>query len=237
MTPRGFTLLEVLLAAMITAVIGVAVAQLVFVSLQADERISGRGALRAQVRALSTHLRADFSALVPPGATYASGLVGEEAQAGSELMSARDLGDVDPASVDLGSRARLTLAVKEAARSFGLETPLGEGALLQVIYYIDDDPATVEEGLVREALRVRDPAPLSDPEPLEVLAPDAVAFEATYFDGQDWAETYDSSTTTTLPAAVRLTVWVRTDAGVREQTLTLSPPCSRGSTDLREATQ
>ncbi|MCA8923159.1 MAG: prepilin-type N-terminal cleavage/methylation domain-containing protein [Planctomycetes bacterium] len=237
MTRRGFTLLELLLATLITALIGLAVAQLVFVSLRADEAISERGAARAQVRALASRLRADFNGLVPPGATYAAGMIGEEAPLGGELMQARDLGDTDPQTVDLSARARLTLAVWEPALAFGVEAPLGEGALVSVIYWLDDDSATEERGLVRQVTRVRDPAPLSDAPPIEELVPDAVAFAASYYDGQAWAETYDSTTTLTLPAGVRLRVWVRTPQGVREQTLTFSPPCSRGSTDFREATQ
>ncbi|MEZ6187027.1 MAG: prepilin-type N-terminal cleavage/methylation domain-containing protein [Planctomycetota bacterium] len=237
MTRRGFTLLELLLATTITAVIGLAVAQLVFVSLRADRTVSDRGAARAQVRALADRLRADFSALVPPGATYASGLIGEEAPLAGTLMNQGELGDTDPATVDLDARGRLTLAVWEAAHDFGTEVPLGQGALLSVIYFIDDDAETEEQGLVRQVTRVRDPAPLSEAPPLEELAPDAVALQAAYFDGTTWTETYDSATSETLPAAVELRVWIRTPEGVREQVLSFSPPCSRGSSTFREASE
>ena len=77
--------------------------------------------------------------------------------------------------------------------------PIGEGALWQVIYKIDDDPETIERGLVRPVARVREPATGSDPEPVEELAQEVVALNLNFFDGSEWTDTWDSSGSDMLP--------------------------------------
>lgn len=207
--PRSFTLLEVLLATTLSAVIALAVASVFGTQVDARRRLHRRADRRSLLSSLERRLRADLRSLVPPGGTYASGLIGEDAvgTSGEELLPPELLGKAgelmtaagDPAPID--QRDRLTMAVLPPAAEFGEELPLGEGALWEVVYEIDDDPETLERGLIRRVARVRDLAAGVEPDLPEEIAPQVVAMNLRFFDGQEWQETWDSSGSDTLPTS------------------------------------
>jgi prepilin-type N-terminal cleavage/methylation domain-containing protein len=238
---RGFTLIEVLLASTLTALIGVAVAQVLYVTDRAQDRVRERGTRRALLNALERRVRLDLNGLLPPGGLYAAGLVGQEADVGGgqgesllsdELRSQAEAAEL-PAPID--ARHQLTLAVFPPALAFGDEHPSGQGAAWQVVYYVDDDPETEERGLVRATTRIRDPLEGAEPEPVDTLSESVVGMSVAYFDGQDWAETWDSSASDTLPRAVEIRLAVIDGGEVVELRLTASPPTSR-SGQVPEAT-
>lgn len=242
----GFTLVEVLLASSLTVVVGLAVASLVGTMRTSHKRLKVRSSKRAILSAIERRITADMRGLVPPGGLHASGLVGANALAGSgggETLLTGEMLDMskqlltpggEPAPID--ERDELTMAVLPPAPSYGSEMPIGEGALWQVIYKIDDDPETTERGLVRAVTRVREPATGSDPEPVEELAQEVVALNLNFFDGSEWTDTWDSSGSDTLPQAVALDLVVQLPTELFVYRILVAPPTARPS-QLRPAAE
>jgi len=241
---RGFTLIEVLLAATLTALIGLAVGQVVYVTNRAQRRVRERSQRRSLLNVLERRVRDDLRGTLPPGGLYAAGLVGqdqpESTLAGETLLDPelRREAEAKDAPPPIDGRAQLTLAVLPPVPAFGDALPAGQGPAWQVIYRIDDDPETAERGLVRELTRVRDPLEGAEAEPLEVLSPDVVGLSIRYFDGQtqEWAETWNSATSETLPSEVELRLALVEQDEVVELRLTVHPPSARMG-QVPEATQ
>lgn len=210
---RGFTLIEVLLAAVLAAVIGLAVSQFVYVAHNGARRTRARAEVRAIRTMIARRLDDDLRALVPPGGLYASGLVsldGTRSGTGEELLPAALQGATPVAGPTLepplDARDLVTMAVNPPALTWG-DAPLpGHGGLWSVLWEVDDDPETEERGLVRRVVRMRDPLPGSEPEPVEVLAAEAVGLDLRYWDGSGWVEAWDSGTSELLPLAVEARV-------------------------------
>jgi prepilin-type N-terminal cleavage/methylation domain-containing protein len=216
MRRRGFTLIEILLATSLTAIVGLAVASVLGTQLTARKRMHQRSDRRTLLSALERRIRADLKAVVPPGGLYASGITGEDqvSESGEELLppelaplaAQATTASGDPAPFD--QRDTLTLAVWPSAHAFGEDLPLGEGSLWEVRYEIDDDPETEERGLIRRIQRVRDLAVGTDPPAPEQIASEVVGMDVQYFDGQEWQETWDSGASDTLPTAIALQLLV-----------------------------
>lgn len=236
---RGFTLLEVLLATALSAIVAVAVGQVVSVMHTTQLRVRQRGERRSLLAALERRLASDVASVVPPAGIYAAGLVGEDAVgAGGEALldpevvrranaETRPGEDAPP----LDERDQLTLAVLPGTAAFGSELPAGEGALWQVVYRIDDDPSTEERGLIREVQRVRDqPAGVEPPPPVE-LCRDVVAMDLAFYDAETetWAEVWDSGASDTLPTAVEVKLVVAFEEEVIVYTILIAPPAARPS--------
>ena len=176
---------------------------------------------------------------MPPGGLYAAGVIGESEtrSAGGEDLVEPDLlrAALEQAASEEGpeppleDRDRLVLAVLPPAGAYGRETPIGEGAIWEVEYVVDDDPETEERGLVRRVTRVRDPAEGSEEEPPEQLAEEVVAMDVTYFDGSsgEWAETWDSGASETLPQAVAIDLVVRLGEEIILYRILVAPPTCR----------
>ena len=234
---RGFTLLEVLLATALSSIVAVAVGQVVSVMNTTQKRVRDRGDRRALLAAVERRVATDIAAVVPPAGIYAAGLIGEnevgttggEALLDPQLVRSIDvLPGEDPPPVD--ERDQLTLAVLPGSAAFGEELPLGEGALWHVVYRIDDDPATDERGLVREVQRIRDQPAGIDPPPVEELCREVVAMDLAFFDGEVWAEVWDSGASDTLPTAVQVKLVVALgDDDVVVYTILVAPPTGRPS--------
>lgn len=220
----GFTLLEVLLASTLAAVVGLAVAQLVQVAHRAERAVRTRAEARAVRAVIARRLEADLRAVVPAGGLHASGIIGQSfaggAGAGAEELLAPDVagrpivfgpaGDVAAAGAAdvLQGRDVITLAVFGPPPTWGDVEPVGHGGFWQVLWEIDDDPLTLERGLVRRVQRLRDPLPGSEPEPAEVIAEEAVGLEVRFWDGTAWTDVWDSGASDTLPLAVEVRVAV-----------------------------
>lgn len=231
---RGFTLVEVLLAAVLGAVITLAVAQVLWVTRRAAGSVSRRADARGLGLAVERRLRADLLSIVPPGGLHASGVVGTSAEGAGTAEDLVPAGIAAPGwsasatgGPPLQARDQLTLAVLGAPPAFGRLPALGEGALLQVIWRIDDDPGTPERGLVREVLRVRDLAPGAEAPPPEPVAEEVVGLDLFYFDGETWTETWDSGASDTLPALIRVRLALLHEQELSAEELLISPPTSR----------
>jgi prepilin-type N-terminal cleavage/methylation domain-containing protein len=210
---RGFTLIEILLAMVMMTVVALAVAHVVGLTSRAQKSVRVRGEHRALLSAVERRIDADLRAVIPPGGLYAAGLIGADATgvSGEQLIDPERIrqalsaaGFDDPPPFD--QRDTLTLAVFPPAAAFGSETPAGEGAIWEVVYGIDDDPETDARGLIRTVTRIREqPAGVEPPAP-EELCPEVVAMDLAFFDGETWAETWDSGASDTLPMAVEMTL-------------------------------
>lgn len=238
MRRAGFTLIEVLLAAVLAAVIGLAVSQFVYVAHNGARTARARAEVRAIRGMIARRLADDLRAVVPPGGLYASGLVsldGTRSGTSEELLPAALAGEAPVSGPTLepplDARDLLTLAVNPPALTWG-DAPLpGHGGMWSVLWEVDDDPETEERGLVRRVVRMRDPLPGSDPEPVEVLAAEAVGFDVRYWDGSGWVEAWDSGTSELLPLAIEARVaLVLQDQLHVIQVLVAPAPARTGST-------
>ncbi|MCO5170311.1 MAG: prepilin-type N-terminal cleavage/methylation domain-containing protein [Planctomycetes bacterium] len=237
----GFTLLEVLLASTLAAVVGLAVAQLVQVSHRAERAVRTRAEARGVRAAIARRLEADLRAVVPAGGLHASGIIGQSfaggAGAGAEELLAPDVAarpivfgpGGDPLAGDdvLQGRDVITLAVLGPPPTWGDTEPVGHGGIWQVLWEIDDDPLTPERGLVRRVQRLRDPLPGSEPEPPEEIAPEAVGLEVRFWDGTAWTDVWDSGASDTLPMAIEARVAVVIAGEPHVVQVLVAPPQAR----------
>jgi prepilin-type N-terminal cleavage/methylation domain-containing protein len=199
----GFTLIEILLAVVISAVIATAI----FGTLAAGRDVSRRGALQAELDQIARQslerLAADLRLAVLPSEIYDSGFTGEQ---DGEDADARDRLDFVTAS-GLPDPYRMgPVETEDADRPRRID-------LARVLYFIDDDETTPERGLVRaEQIYLNTPTVQQD-EDLEriEIAPEAVALRLRYCLGETWFDTWDSRQANALPQAVEVTLTVRVE--------------------------
>lgn len=244
---RAFTLIEVLIATSILAVIGLAIAETLRAARDTDRRLQLRSERRAQDRAILERISRDLRALMPPGGTYAAGLVGEQnlRASGREVLSLpteETAADQAAASLQAPSppyaeRDRITISVIPGARRFGSPWPPGTGAIQSIVWEVDDDPTTLERGLVRRPTTVRDPVPGSPAEPCEVVCANACGLMFRYFDGTDWQLTWDSSAQNLIPQAIEVSVAVRDPDGTIRRLVTVVAPLTARPSTLKQATK
>jgi prepilin-type N-terminal cleavage/methylation domain-containing protein len=219
MRARGFTLIEVLIAAALMGVIGLAIAETLRAARDADRKLQLRSERRAQDRVILERIARDIRAVVPyiAGTTYdsnaattanyfSSGIVGTQQVGGGteQLSRCEEQGAFDAEMTAAGGTApvglwnerdTLQLAILPGARRFGDPWPLGTGTIQQVTWSIDDDPNTPERGLIRQAITVQSNATLTGiPEPPEQVASNVCGIRFQYFDGTQWQPTWSSVT-------------------------------------------
>jgi type II secretion system protein J len=181
---RGFTLLELSLAAAIVAMIGLTLYASMAIGFRA------RGSAYNQVRAMREAaivldvVQQDLQSIPPPGGTlsgtfigYAMGTSGAEADSLEFHTIGRD--------------------------ADAPETPVGEGIRrIELLLRTDVDPPVLVRRVQRNLL-----APTEEEPPEEILARGVRAFSVRYYDGYGWAEEWDSTLQDdALPQAVELTI-------------------------------
>jgi prepilin-type N-terminal cleavage/methylation domain-containing protein len=116
-------------------------------------------------------------------------------------------GNAPPAPFD--ERDTLTIAIVPGARRIGNAWPTGTGSIQTIVWQIDDDPSTLERGLVRRPTTVQNPVS-SNPEPCEVVCADACGLMFRYFDGQgNWSTSWDCGVQQQLPFAIEVSIAIR----------------------------
>lgn len=181
---RAFTLLELMLAAVMVAILGVSLAAAMHVGFRA------RDSARAQVgqmrrAAIAMELaQQDLQSVTRSGGVLAGAFVG------------RGTADVD------GQTAALEFfALGRDADAD--ESPLGEGVRrVELLLRTDADPPALVRRVERNLL-----APVREAGVEETLALGVSAFVVRFFDGADWLEEWDSTVQGgELPLAVELTI-------------------------------
>lgn len=229
---RGFTLLEVLLAAALAAVMAAAV----FGTFAAGRDASRKGELSGEadqiVRQALDRIAADLRLARRPTAAYDTGFLGKDGggQAPAEARDTLDFLTASPLRMPNerpraeGPAATRTLAPVAGATPPRPTTPAAPGAtapasgaapagidLARVRYEIDDDPNTPEQGLVRREQRFLTSESTDDNALLETLeiAPEIVGLNFRYYQDAALADVWDSRQSDSLPPAVEVTLALR----------------------------
>ncbi|HXG62032.1 MAG TPA: prepilin-type N-terminal cleavage/methylation domain-containing protein [Planctomycetota bacterium] len=185
--PRGFTLLELLLALSISAVVlGAA-----YALFRAGRSLSSRAEALAEIsqaaRAVLRRLEGDLRAAVRPSRAFDAGFRGTKG--GTEALR----------------RDRLEFVTATEAVPGGID-------LGAVSYWIiEEGTGAGRRGLVRErrAALTAETVEAGRPENVEEVAPEVVGLGFRYFDEGEWREEWDSAAVGKLPRAVEATLWVR----------------------------
>ncbi len=196
MNRRGFTLLELLIAGLLFALVGAGAFSTFSLIRDAQRRTEARQEKRRSLR-IGLHMicRELRSALVS-GGIYDAGLTGE-----NEELDGRSI-----------SELRFISQTNSAFRAGP-----GESDLLSLSYrlYTEADGES-EFGLYRQADSVLDRVrslgtdlpydEQSEANGWELLLPGVVGFVVEYFDGEAWQEVWDTQTSEGLPLAVRVSI-------------------------------
>ncbi len=202
----GFTLLELLVAAVIFS----AVLSAVYGLLGAARSVSSRAETRAQVlqtaraalRAIESDLRGAFAS----GSAFDTGFIGINGQSEGLPADTLELVAVNywpERTPDIGA------------------LPERKTDVSRILYRVEDgrSSATSKRGLVRERLPLLAPSTVyssSQEENIEELAPDVVGLDFRYF-RDNWEESWDSTVSRKLPKVVEVAVHVRSEWRGEEQ--------------------
>jgi general secretion pathway protein J len=183
--PAGFTLIEVLLALMVSALVLVTISFVFAGALRLQESASANVDQSLPIERALTLMRRDLKNAVPPG-----GLLAGPMQSGSLA------GGVD---ANEGIQIYTTT---------GLITPNAPWAEIQKVTYglqAPNDSTNNGKDLVRTVTRNLLSTATED-EDDQFLASGVQSLTFSYFDGANWLDTWDDTTETNLPVAVRVSV-------------------------------
>ncbi|MBI4617773.1 MAG: prepilin-type N-terminal cleavage/methylation domain-containing protein [Planctomycetes bacterium] len=188
-SPRAaFTLLEILVAGALVALVAAAALSLLESSTTAKKRIEARAERRSVADGALSRIAADLSGAVATGTATDTGFLGNDEEE-------------DELAVD--TLEFLTLAGRPD-RSRGAP----ESDFRRVKYYLDGDEETEDEGLVREELSLLTGISFFGENLYEAeeLASEVVELDLQYYDGSAWQDEWDSNVNQGAPRAVRVSV-------------------------------
>lgn len=196
--PRGFTLVEVLIAVVITAAIAGAAAITVVRALRAQEIARARGEAFARAALIADAFADDAQNLVRSG----------------DLYDARVL--IVDAALPSGDARDEVLLFTTQSRPVRAESEQNEGEAYEVQYRLESPPGIDTAGYV--LWRRADPVPDDVPDGGGVASPialDVASFSVQAFDGSAWVDAWDSDRDG-YPHALRVTAVTRDPRGTRE---------------------
>lgn len=184
---RGFTLLEVILAMAVGAIVILAIQTVFFSALRlrntSERRVDSELALHRTLELV----KRDFAGLMIPG-----GVLAADFQTATTYT-------MNPAV----SGERVSAEFFTNSGRIDYQTPFADAQ--RVAYYLSPEPGTqafeLTRTITRNLLSTREETP--EIQPL-LGGVQAAYFE--YFDGSGWTASWDSTVTSTLPTAVRLTL-------------------------------
>lgn len=187
----GFTLLEVILATLVTAIISAALFGSMSVAFKARDSATDQLAQKADTRAAIEAIRRDLMAIPQPTGLTAGPMVGIDSFIGS--------------GADADYLAYSTAGGKRALD----EDELGTG-LEQVVLFLTEDPNDPALNLLVRS-STRNALATTTPEPTQqVLARRVVSMSLRYYDGSSWLDEWDSADLDNdLPLAVELALVLR----------------------------
>ncbi len=189
MIPRrraGFTLLELLLALSIAAVVAAGVYGVVRGGVDAQR--AGEDATRT--------LQIARVALCRIASSLRCAFVSQGKLRGAFVGEDESDGDSDLDSLSF-------VADNHEPR----EDENGECDLVKLEYYIDTDESTDERGLVESASSVVVSDEDAEPDVIEI-APEIRSLNFRYYDGEEWQDEWDSTTSVVLPRGVEIVIAV-----------------------------
>jgi type II secretion system protein J len=198
MKRRGFTLLELVIAVAIFAIVVAAAFSLFDAGRSVSSRAEFRSELFQTARAALQAVEDDLRGAVLPSTAFDLGFIGTSGGSDKEPMD----------TLEFVSANRHTATQYDVNKT----TDVVWGIDLSKVYYsIEQDAKKTPHGFVRERpLELTPPnGPAHRTDDIKELAQDVVFVHFRYFDGTDWQTSWDSTQTGTLPKAVETTVYVR----------------------------
>jgi prepilin-type N-terminal cleavage/methylation domain-containing protein len=181
-TKRGFTLVELLLAATLTALVLGGAAASLSVVLRAYKELGGKAEYAETGRLMLERIRTDLVA------TYLS----PHSDMTRFVCTNAENGDFSTDTLTFISR------VNNPIESGG-----GTSDLAEIQYYIDVDDSTPEKWLLRRIDITPDDDPFTGGQ-IALLGPNAVYLDFQFFDGQEWLPAWDSESS--IPIAINVTI-------------------------------
>lgn len=189
---RAFTLMEVLLAMAVSAVVLAVINGVYFSALQLRNRTAQSFSDALPVQYALATIRRDLEGVLPPGGTL--------------------VGDLQTTSTSVFSSSRPLLSNAERVspdfftNSGMIDDQTTFGDVQRVAYYLADPevyPGNAGRELYRVTSRNLLPATVAEPSSQWLMSGvEAVAFQ--YFDGTSWANSWDSTVSSNLPTAIKL---------------------------------
>jgi type II secretion system protein J len=183
---RGFTLIEILLAMTVAAILLVAIQSVFFGALRLRDTTTNRIEEDLVVQRTLSIVRKDLAGIVVPGSV----LLGEfQSVPASELTKDTTQGD------------RISPDIYTTTGKIDGWNPFSEVQL--VSYYLrNEDGGNGSKSLVRVV--TRNLLPVQEvAQDEQVLMGDIAEAYLEFYDGTTWTDTWDSTTTSTLPTAIR----------------------------------
>ena len=181
---NGFTLVELLLALTIFAIIGVGIHQTLRSGVDAQRHGEESVQIVQIARQVLSRITGDLRATYTSQGVYGGAMIGED-----------DIGvdvDLDRLSFTTANHTPKPYAV-------------GEYALATIEHFIDDDDATENVGLQRHVLPVAE-ATVEEELEVENYASEVKSLNFRYYNGLDWTDSWDSTADGVLPLAVEVTI-------------------------------
>lgn len=210
---RGFTLMEMLVAMTVFTLIAGAIYSLLSSSRMLTDRAAFHGRMdqagRSALRAIEADIRGAWG--TPEISTLDTGFVGTST------------GTVDLPE-DTLTLISLSNTPKTATPTSTTEVNSPEMDLSKIAWSVDKDDGTDAKGLVRSKRKLitEVQGAVKKGDDLETIVEEVTGLRFKYYDGSGWVETWDSTSTGTLPRAVEVTVTVAFEFRGEQETETYS---------------
>lgn len=189
----GFTLLEVILATMVTALVAAALFASLSIALRTKHAAEDQLAGRAQLRSAIDAVRRDLLAVPPPTGLLAGPMVGVDSFTGTGASG--DYLAYSTPSTDAGT----TTDAQAAAADYE-----------QVVLFLTEDPDDAGYYMLVRAASRNPLVTTEQPGTQRVLARRIVSMDLRYYDGSSWFDAWDSAQREDeLPLAVELVLVVQ----------------------------
>jgi len=196
---RGFTLIEVILALAISAIVLAAISGVFYSAMRLRDRTSGALDESAPLHQTFTILRRDFEAAIPPGSTLP--LAGD--------FKAQPLG---------GGNGNQAAQVQLFTTTGNINDRVPWGDIQEVLYELRDPTIASRNSNGRDLIRTVTRNLLStgaQEADEQWLMGNVQSFQLSCYDGQNWRDNWDTSMgDTNLPFAVKIRISVSGDNNV-----------------------
>lgn len=227
---RGFTLLEVMVALVIVAMIAAALFAALTVAFKARKSAVNNLTNLRQLRTAMQVVGQDIQTTLPPTGILAGAFTStpDDPQSNVDLLV---LFNTSPSTSQLltgaGDIQQVTLSVMTQA---DVQAAIIDPELLdtrdqgQRLLVTTAEPGS-DLVLVRRVTRQLLPNLVTPEPPLQIIARHVQTFRVRLYDGQDWLDAWDSSTTdNTLPQAVEITLEIKEPVAEGQPLLASSQP-------------